>query len=615
LPIERLLLHQKHAEVLKMTMRLFSCAYILFAGYAASAIAQQTNSPPESKPAATRAPATPNPQKMDVLRQLSTSFEEISQRSGRAVVQIFVRSYVSPASSDTSGALLTAENSSGSGILMSPDGYILTNAHVVKNAHSVKVQLNVRAEVEARELGDRSMNRPIAGTLIGIDRDSDLAVVKIDKNNLPYLPFGDSNELKQGQIVLALGNPLGLDNSVSLGVVSAVARQVKPDDAMVYIQTDAPINPGNSGGPLVDSEGRVVGINTFILTQSGGSEGIGFAIPSNIAREVYAQLKEHGHVHRARLGITAETITGPMAEGLELETDHGIIVSDLEPNGPAEHAGIQVDDIIIALNNKRITTKHELEANVFRMRPGTKVTLRVQRGEGQLDLPVITEEEAGEELDALADTVDPVKNVVPELGIVGLDITKAVHELMPDQNLLEARFFMALIRWEPVRELGTIQNEMNRLFNTFFDAPTPGNGGTLRRWVPAMDLVETETDFVLKADLPGMSEADVNIELEDNVLTISGERKAEHEERKAGYYRVERSFGSFRRSLTLPEGTDPASVKATFDRGVLEVTVPKPAQKTPRKVQISVGGGAEASGQSAIEGSETGQPAGEAATA
>jgi serine protease Do len=408
-----------------MRLRLLGCAYIFLAGCAA-AMAQ------DSKPAAGGAPATPNPQKMDVLRQLSGSFEEISQRSGRAVVQIFARSYVTPEDSDKNGELLTAENSMGSGILMSPDGYILTNAHVVKNAHSLKVQLNVRAEAEARELGDRSMNRPIAGTLVGIDRDSDLAVIKIDKRNLPYLPFGDSDELKQGQIVLALGNPLGLDNSVSLGVISAVARQIKPDDMMVYIQTDAPINPGNSGGPLVDSDGRVVGINTFILTQSGGSEGIGFAIPSNIARQVYSQLRLQGHVHRAQLGITGQTITPQMVEGLSLETGHGVIVSDLEPNGPAEHAGIQVDDIIIALNNKRMTTRHELEANVFRLAPGTKVTVRVQRGETQLDLPVITEEESGEELDTLADVVDPVKNVVPELGIVGLDITKEIHELLPE---------------------------------------------------------------------------------------------------------------------------------------------------------------------------------------
>jgi HSP20 family protein len=174
---------------------------------------------------------------------------------------------------------------------------------------------------------------------------------------------------------------------------------------------------------------------------------------------------------------------------------------------------------------------------------------------------------------------------------------------------------MALIRWEPVRELGTIQNEMNRLFNSFFDTPGAGeSAGTLRRWVPPMDLIETETEFVLKADLPGMSEADVNIELDDNVLTISGERKSDHEERKAGYYRVERSSGSFRRSLTLPEGVDPASVKATFDRGVLEVSIPKPEQKLPRKVQIQVGGSNAPAESPAIEGSETAEPAHEAAT-
>jgi HSP20 family protein len=165
---------------------------------------------------------------------------------------------------------------------------------------------------------------------------------------------------------------------------------------------------------------------------------------------------------------------------------------------------------------------------------------------------------------------------------------------------------MALIRWEPVREINTIQSEMNRLFNTLFESPSHAGNGTsggssLRRWIPAMDLVETDDDFVLRADLPGLSEEDVNIELEDNVLTISGERKAEHEERKEGYYRVERSSGSFSRSLTLPEGVDPDGVKASFDRGVLEVRVPKPEAKKPRKVAISVGGGA----PKTIEGSES----------
>jgi HSP20 family protein len=162
---------------------------------------------------------------------------------------------------------------------------------------------------------------------------------------------------------------------------------------------------------------------------------------------------------------------------------------------------------------------------------------------------------------------------------------------------------MALIRWEPTRELASIQSEMNRLFNNFFEPATGGNGGTgtFRRWTPAMDLVETDNAFVLKADLPGLSEEDVKIEVEDNVLSVSGERKASHEESKQGYYRVERSYGAFSRSLTLPEGVEADSINATFDRGVLEVRVPKPEERKPRKVEISVGGGAPA-----IESTETG---------
>jgi HSP20 family protein len=159
---------------------------------------------------------------------------------------------------------------------------------------------------------------------------------------------------------------------------------------------------------------------------------------------------------------------------------------------------------------------------------------------------------------------------------------------------------MALVRWEPVRELTSLQNEMNRLFTTFFDTPTPGNSDSLRRWLPAMDLVETDDEFVLKADLPGLSEGDVSIELEDNVLTVSGERKAEHQDKKEGFVRVERAYGSFRRSLTLPEGVDPEKVAATFDKGVLEVHIPKPEERKPRKVAISVGGQ-----PPAIEGTES----------
>jgi HSP20 family protein len=160
---------------------------------------------------------------------------------------------------------------------------------------------------------------------------------------------------------------------------------------------------------------------------------------------------------------------------------------------------------------------------------------------------------------------------------------------------------MALIRWEPAREINSLQSEMNRLFNTFFETPTGGVGNGGRRWIPAMDLVETQDHFVLRADLPGLAESDVDVELEDNVLTLSGERKVEREDRQEGYYRVERASGSFQRSLTLPEGVDPEAIEASFDKGVLEVRIPKPEARKPRKVAISVGGGE----QKTIEGSET----------
>jgi HSP20 family protein len=151
--------------------------------------------------------------------------------------------------------------------------------------------------------------------------------------------------------------------------------------------------------------------------------------------------------------------------------------------------------------------------------------------------------------------------------------------------------FVTIVRWEPFRELSSLQSEMNRLFNAAFgDMPNGGTGGS-RRWIPAMDLLETDDDFVLRADLPGMSESDVNIELEDNILTVSGERKTEHEENREGFYRVERAFGSFSRSLTLPKGINPDAVNASFDRGVLEVRVPKPEQRKPRR--ISIGGSEE----------------------
>jgi len=216
----------------------------------------------------------------------------------------------------------------------------------------------------------------------------------------------------------------------------------------------------------LDTNGNVVGLNTLIITQSGGSEGIGFAIPSNIASQVYTQLKTKGHVHRAQLGLVGQTITPEMAEGLTLERDHGVIVSDVEPDGPAATGGVQDDDIITGMNGRSVVSLQQLEARVYRLTPGTKVTLQVQRGDSTVDVPVVTEEQAGEELDALADLVDPLKNLVPELGIVGLDITKEVLKLMPELRrpagvVIAARKANAPFSGAPL-EVGDVIYSVNR---------------------------------------------------------------------------------------------------------------------------------------------------------
>src|SRR5208283_4979065 len=184
--------------------------------------------------------------------------------------------------------------------------------------------------------------------LIGLDREVDIAVVKIEAQNLPTLSFVNSDTLRQGQLVMAVGSPLGLQNSLTHGVISATYRQLSPESPMVYIQTDAPINPGNSGGPLLDIQGRIAGINTMILSESGGNEGIGFAIPANLAQDVYRRLRQDGRIRRGTIGVLPETITPRMGAALGLDRDSGVILSDVVPHGAAEAAGLQTGDVVLS---------------------------------------------------------------------------------------------------------------------------------------------------------------------------------------------------------------------------------------------------------------------------
>jgi serine protease Do len=367
------------------------------------------------------------------LRTLSDSIEALSHRVHRAVVQVFSTGYSLGEDEQESGGtiagLITKQRSSGSGVILSADGYIVTNNHVVRNARRVRVQLAGSSDSAD---GARQSGKILEARVIGTDRESDLAVLKVESPTpLPVLKLADSDALRQGQMVLAFGNPLGLENSVSLGVVSSVGRQIRPDDPMVYIQTDAPINPGNSGGPLLNAEGEVVGINTFILSQSGGSEGIGFAIPGNIVKNIYEQIRKDGHVHRGEIGVTVQSITPELAAGLALKQDWGVILADVEPDGPASSGGLQPSDIVLSLNGKPMQNARQFEVSLYSIRLNETVEIEVMRDTQKIATKVKVAERDDDPFRFL-DLVKPEANQVGKLGVIGVAISKDLGAALPE---------------------------------------------------------------------------------------------------------------------------------------------------------------------------------------
>jgi serine protease Do len=377
----------------------------------------------------TAPPATAPTASAPDLARLSATIEALVARVRPAVVQVLTTAYV-PGETARPGALLATQHASGSGVIVTSDGYIVTNAHVVEGARRVQVVL---APPGPEPSAPRSILKPpgraVGAQVVGMDRESDLALLKVVEAGLPSLPLGDSEALRQGQIVIALGSPLGLEGSVTFGVVSAVARQVKPEDRMVYIQTDAPINPGNSGGPLLDVEGRVVGINSFILTQSGGSEGIGFAAPSNIVRTVVDQLRKTGRVRRGEVGVAAQTITPGLARGLGLGQAWGVVLADVDPDGPGARAGLRVGDVVLTLDGKVTENARQFTVNLYPHAVGDTVMIEVLRGSERRTVPVAVVERAGDP-ERLADLVSPERNVVARLGVLGLDLDESLLRVL-----------------------------------------------------------------------------------------------------------------------------------------------------------------------------------------
>lgn len=267
------------------------------------------------------------------------------------------------------------EKSLGSGVIVSPEGYVLTNNHVVDGATDVKVTLADKREVEAK--------------VIGTDPKTDVAVLKIDVSNLKPITLGDSSNVEVGDTALAIGDPFGVGQTVTRGIISATGRgNLGIEDYEDFIQTDAPINPGNSGGALINDRGELIGINTAILTHGQGSEGIGFAVPVNLAHQVMDQILKNGKVVRAYMGILPQDMTTDMAKAFGQKDARGVVVGDVTPNSPAQESGIRRGDILLEMNGRPVESSNELRNGISMMQPGTEIKLKMLRGGSERDVTV-----------------------------------------------------------------------------------------------------------------------------------------------------------------------------------------------------------------------------------
>ena len=365
------------------------------------------------------------------LSEFSEYVRELTGRVSPAVVEIVVSGYTT-AESEKNPAVsqISHQTSSASGVIVDPGGYIITNAHVVQGASKVRVLIPSARSALSQD-SPVLRTRSLDAHTIGIDSESDLALIRVDQEGLPSLSFGDSDQVRQGDLVLAIGSPMGLHNSVSMGVVSAAARALGDDNPILYIQTDASINPGNSGGALVDTSGELVGLNTYIVSSSGGSEGIGFAIPSNVVRNVYQQLKQKGKVSRGSVGLFVQDISPVMAKGLGLSLQQGVVIADVEPDSPADIAGLKRRDVILSLNSKLVESARQFAFDIYRRQTGEHISMETQRGTSHRSVSVAVKEEPAP-WDPLAALASPEKNLIPRLGILCIEIDKDVARLLPE---------------------------------------------------------------------------------------------------------------------------------------------------------------------------------------
>ncbi len=369
-----------------------------------------------------------------ILHELDTAISRLVGRVSPAVVQIRVTGY-GPAgdSGGGEGPLVSRQRTIGSGVIVDPSGFVITNEHVIHGAQKIQVVLQGPTE-GGGPAGKGGRQRIYDARVVGTQASIDLALLHIEATGLPTLALDPSAKVRQGELVFAVGSPQGLANTVTMGIVSSSARQIDVvtplPTPMLLIQTDAPINPGNSGGPLVNADGALVGINTFIVSQSGGSQGLGFAIPAPMVRFAYDSLRKYGYVRRIEAGITAQAVTPVLATGLALPRDWGVVVSDVVPGSAAAAAGVQPGDLIDTFDGRPIDSLPALTGALFLHQVGEPVLLGVLRGDSRVELTV-NAPEAKQPTDLLADLANPDKGLVPRLGILGVEVSDKLRGILP----------------------------------------------------------------------------------------------------------------------------------------------------------------------------------------
>ena len=356
----------------------------------------------------------------DPLTAFKKALERVVAKVEPAVVQIEVVAQPQPEGNDEDNdgshpeAKIKSESALGSGVIVDPAGYIVTNSHVVEGATSLTVILDKNARRWPKET---AQGLSLPARLIADFKEADLAVIKVDAEGLPTIPISMNEDLRQGQLVIALGSPEGLQNSVSIGVVSSSNRQVSPDSHMSYVQTDAAINPGHSGGPLVDIKGNLVGINSFFFTEGGGSDGMGFAIPGPFVQFFYKSVRQYGHMPRGDLGIKVQGITHTIAAGLRLSREMGVIVADVIPGTPAEQLGIKAGDIVASLDEQPIENVPQYFEKMYHTTVGKKVAVVILRRSEwlRLEVPIL---DAATNDERTEPSPSPKMNLVPKLGML-----------------------------------------------------------------------------------------------------------------------------------------------------------------------------------------------------